>query len=117
MLESISFTQDWRCFKTGEEFIFRPDVNLLVGDQGCGKSSLLTAIRRGGIQDMSVSDPDKLKDSVVEVIATECQSYTFDFEGTTSEPEQSVVPRCSKSQVNGRVMVRQIWLSSKTSLR
>ena len=80
MLESISFTQDWRCFKTGEEFIFRPDVNLLVGDQGCGKSSLLTAIRRDGIPNMSISDPDKLKDSVAKVIATECQSYTFDFE-------------------------------------
>lgn len=44
MLKDLEFTEDWRCFKKGDLFTFRPGVNLLVGDQGCGKSSLLQAI-------------------------------------------------------------------------
>jgi predicted ATPase len=44
MLEKLEFVEDWRCFKTGDAIDFRPGVNLLVGDQGSGKSSLLQAI-------------------------------------------------------------------------
>lgn len=45
MLSSITFLEDWRCFKKDESFNFRPGINLLVGDQGSGKSSLLTLLR------------------------------------------------------------------------
>ena len=44
MLNTLKFKENWRCFKAGDTFDFRPGVNLLVGDQGCGKSSLLQAI-------------------------------------------------------------------------
>jgi predicted ATPase len=36
---------DWRGFKEGDFFEFNPGVNLLVGDQGTGKSSILTLFR------------------------------------------------------------------------
>lgn len=49
MLESILFLKEWRCFKE-EVFDFRAGVNLLVGDQGTGKSSLYQAITVCGIQ-------------------------------------------------------------------
>jgi predicted ATPase len=45
MLKSIKFKEDWRCFKAGELFEFRPGLNLLVGDQGSGKSSLIEVIK------------------------------------------------------------------------
>jgi predicted ATPase len=45
MIESIQFKTDWRCFKEGDLFEFEPGVNLLVGDQGTGKSSLLSLFR------------------------------------------------------------------------
>ncbi len=48
MLLSVIFKEDWRCFKDGDSFKFRPGVNLLVGEQGCGKSSLIQALRAGG---------------------------------------------------------------------
>jgi len=44
MLEAITFNKDWRNWKKGETVEFRPDINLLVGDQGSGKSSLIQAI-------------------------------------------------------------------------
>ncbi len=40
-LKSIKFKEDHYSFKKGDEFEFRPGVNLLVGDQGVGKSTLL----------------------------------------------------------------------------
>lgn len=41
MIEAVTFKIDYRCFKAGERLTFHPGVNLLVGDQGCGKSSIL----------------------------------------------------------------------------
>ena len=43
-LFEIIFKQDWRCFKKDQKFEFRKGINLLVGDQGTGKSSLLKLI-------------------------------------------------------------------------
>ena len=40
-IKSIEFKSDYRCFETGDKFEFKP-LNLLVGDQGCGKSSLMS---------------------------------------------------------------------------
>lgn len=41
MLNAITFIEDYRCFKQGTAIPFRPGVNLLVGEQGTGKSTLL----------------------------------------------------------------------------
>ncbi|MFA5071209.1 MAG: AAA family ATPase [Candidatus Pacearchaeota archaeon] len=41
MLESATFLKDYRCFKEGFSLSFRKGINVLVGDQGTGKSSLL----------------------------------------------------------------------------
>lgn len=40
-INSIKFIKDMIPFKDGEEFEFRKGVNLFVGDQGCGKSTML----------------------------------------------------------------------------
>ena len=45
MIKSIKFKQDFRSFKKGDEFTFKPGVNILVGDQGSGKSTLIEMIR------------------------------------------------------------------------
>lgn len=50
MIETVLILSPWRCF-SGEEVIrFRPGVNLLVGDQGTGKSSLFQAIQLRGMK-------------------------------------------------------------------
>ncbi len=72
MLKSLTFTKDWRCFKAGQTFEFRPGVNLIVGDQGCGKSSLLETIKDAGT---------KNKDKRAVVLTDKgCTSLYFDFE-------------------------------------
>lgn len=43
----ITFLQDYRVFKKRETYMFQDgQVNLLVGDQGCGKSSLLDLLAK-----------------------------------------------------------------------
>jgi len=66
MLKSITFTKKWRCFNPGDTFTFRLGVNLLVGDQGCGKSSLLNEIFSQEYSKIQVFKASK--------------SYKFDFE-------------------------------------
>ena len=44
LFKSVKFIRDYRTFQKGEEIIFRPGVNLIVGDQGVGKSTLLSEI-------------------------------------------------------------------------
>ncbi len=70
MIHSIKFKEDWRCFSGGVIYKFHPGVNLLVGEQGCGKSSLLDLIRIFGM-------PKKKRNGAEEEIA-EKASITHD---------------------------------------
>ncbi|MFA5053778.1 MAG: AAA family ATPase [Parcubacteria group bacterium] len=72
MIKSVSFDSDYRVFKKGDTIEFLPGLNLLVGDQGSGKSSLL-----GLIRDAAVKSRDK---KVVSIEATETRVKFFDFE-------------------------------------
>jgi predicted ATPase len=47
ILKSVKLIKGFRCFKAGETFEFHPGINLIVGDQGSGKSSLLTLVSGG----------------------------------------------------------------------
>jgi len=69
MLKKITFKEDHRCFKQGDTFDFRPGVNLLVGDQGCGKSTILECVnnRKGNRK-------------VLEIEADKMELLSFDFE-------------------------------------
>ena len=44
MLDTVEIVESKRVFEVGQKFSFRPGVNLLVGDQGTGKSTLLGGI-------------------------------------------------------------------------
>lgn len=48
MLHGVKFIKEHRCFKKDEDIRFRPGVNLLVGEQGTGKSTLLGRIIADG---------------------------------------------------------------------
>lgn len=74
MIHSIEFFEDWRCFKVGDLFEFRPGVNLLVGDQGCGKSSLLGALQGAGLKN------HKHNDLKTVMRRDPCRIYMMDFE-------------------------------------
>ncbi len=82
MLNLVCVLKPWRCFSGDEVIQFRPGVNLLVGDQGTGKSSLFEAIQlRGMKKPKSLHLPPA--DSVPVVI--DCQGepipiFAFDFE-------------------------------------
>lgn len=72
MITNIKFIKDWRCFKKGTEFSFLEGVNLLVGDQGTGKSSMFTVI-------VDAAKPKSSFD-VVKLKATRSALQSFDFE-------------------------------------
>jgi predicted ATPase len=78
MIHSIEFTDDWRCFKAGDRFEFRPGVNLMVGDQGCGKSSLFKAMKAAGIKD-KFDGEGALREKVV-MDCDQSTMYSYDFE-------------------------------------
>lgn len=59
MIKSIEFCQPYRCFKPGDRFEFRKGVNLIVGDQGCGKTTILDAI--GGETVPPYGRPDSME--------------------------------------------------------
>ena len=42
--KKLKFDEDFRCYKAGDVIEFKAGINLIVGEQGCGKSSLFEAI-------------------------------------------------------------------------
>lgn len=44
MIEMLYFKDNYRTFKPGDMILFLEGVNLLVGDQGCGKSTILQCL-------------------------------------------------------------------------
>lgn len=44
MLKSVTYKEKFRCFEKDTTFTFRAGINLLVGDQGVGKSTLIHCI-------------------------------------------------------------------------
>lgn len=79
MIHAMDFMIDWRCFKVCDRIEFRPGVNLLVGDQGCGKTSLLKAIHTAGTSKKGFDADNELRDGIL-LEATPCKLYKFDFE-------------------------------------
>jgi predicted ATPase len=79
MIRALNFVEDWRCFKKDDKFDFRPGVNLLVGDQGCGKSSLIHAIHIGGTKGRDFGSDHKLRQKVA-LEASSIRMFKFDFE-------------------------------------
>ena len=68
-IESFAFNTDWRCFKKDEVISFRPGINILVGDQGCGKSSILQIFGMG----------NKAAKEIVGITG-KCRTASLDFE-------------------------------------
>lgn len=75
MLHGVKFLKDFRCFKKDETLEFRPGINLLVGEQGTGKSTLLDRIKTDG--------KSGGKAEVLVVDASPIAMMAFDFEKDT----------------------------------
>ena len=70
MLKKITFLKDHRCFKKGDTFDFEP-LTLLVGDQGCGKSTILKLLANGS------SEGTK---QIIKINADKTATRYFDYE-------------------------------------
>jgi ABC-type transport system involved in cytochrome c biogenesis ATPase subunit len=72
VIQKVIFKKDYRkVFLTGDIFIIEPGINLLVGDQGCGKSSLLHLLREKS---------RKPELEIIDVEASIIPVMSFDFE-------------------------------------
>lgn len=69
-LQKVVFLKDHRCFKAKDEVEFAPGVNLIVGDQGTGKSTLIDCIRQA----------ERYKDTIKCYAKGRVQTASFNFE-------------------------------------
>lgn len=100
MIKSIKFKKDYRVFKKDEEYTFRPGVNLLVGDQGSGKSTiieLLRSLNKKTFADFDKGDSSYRADSIIEKIediveidADTMKIVAFDFERESARDKSAI---------------------------
>jgi len=80
MIHALEFIADHRCFKIGDTLTFRSGLNLLVGDQGSGKSTALRLIinsaKSGALDRHDRADAEK----VCKLRVDPMRVMSFDFE-------------------------------------
>lgn len=69
MLLKLTMKEDFRCLLKGQSFEIHEGINVLVGDQGCGKSSLLSIIGENQWDKVDIVPPP-----------FKLSTYAFDFE-------------------------------------
>ena len=80
MIKRLTFVEDFRCFKQDESIDFHSGVNLLVGDQGVGKSTIfqcLAAVAGTKSKAITRGTKDKVK---VDVEGGQYDVLALDFE-------------------------------------
>lgn len=80
MLRSLEFTKDLRCFKAGARIEFRPGINMLVGDQGTGKSTIL------GIFTGRVLDAEKATQADTDGNGVHTRAFDFEQDNPRVSP-------------------------------
>ena len=134
MIKSVTFKKNFRCFDKDDKFDLRPGVNVLVGDQGTGKSTLIELIRSkldntkhsesdSSYRAKSIMVHDKI-DDLIEINmdkATKCIAYDFERESARDMSaihfdmfaEQMSAMKASHGQGNNISMARILDKVSK----
>jgi predicted ATPase len=74
----VTFRRKERCFGRGRKITFRPGVNLLVGDQGAGKSTVIGLL--AGLGSARDFERDRVKAIIDVQVTRACPLLTLDFE-------------------------------------
>ena len=103
MIKTITFISDFRTFKNKETYTLQPGVNLLVGDQGSGKSSLISELRK-------LSEGNKSSHIKIDVVGP-VKVFSMDFEKDTPRSashiesmEQVLTKFASHGEVNNLML-------------
>lgn len=86
MLHSVQFVRPYRCFNEGQKLDFRPGLNLLVGDQGCGKSTVIELVRNRASRDKWRRDPVSAIADIVVDEGTPCAGFDFEKDNYRTRP-------------------------------
>ena len=104
MFKELSFKDKFRCFDPGDTLIFREGINLLVGENGAGKSTILDIITgkiKGQIKDIVT-----IKSSKIEYIAFDFEKDNPRIKGRIDSVQNIISHFLSQGQTNKGILKR-----------
>ena len=95
MIDKITFRQPYRCFAKDESYSLQAGVNLLVGDQGTGKSTLIQLIRayadNSACRESAILPVGAKAKEIINIDTTgQFQIFSLDFERDNPRVKSSI---------------------------
>lgn len=99
-LENIILTENYRGFKKSARIDFKPGITLLVGDQGAGKSTILSLL----------SPRDEKSNDKIRTFKCDNQVQVFSFDTEKDNPR-------IKGRIETKFQIAAIWSSHGETMR
>ena len=90
----IEYLSGLKAFRNGKEYEFKPGVNIIVGENGCGKTTLLNLIRKYLLVDLSECSVGVFNTNINDIFFCLGDKHMYDGVGVYADYQRNTFRLC-----------------------